>query len=84
MKELELKLKELKEAKKCIERCNEDLKKEKDEMARMIPVDYDNKISDEYYKKTILLGENMRKLEEVKNKINIINEAMDILEGIGV
>ena len=84
MKELLLVYEELDKEKDSIIRCNENLKKEMDEMARMIPVDYEDKIKEDYLKKENIYNSNKEALKDIEKKITIINEAMDILEGVGV
>lgn len=73
MKELELKLKELEEAKKSCESC---IEKVDEEIRELIKEDKD------YLSKEVMNFENRQSLKEIERKITIINNAMDILEGV--
>ena len=72
MKEILSKLKELEEARSCIEKCQMNLREQ------MTILD-----SDEYFKKEMIYCKNKEELKEVNKKIEVLNNAMDILEGIG-
>lgn len=73
MKEIMEKLKELEDARECIEKCQMRLREE------MVIADEDILLEKEmiYYK-------NKEELKEINKKIEILNNAMDILEDIGV
>lgn len=73
MLELENKLKDLESERESIERCQMRLREE------MVVADEDKLLEKEmiYYK-------NKEELKDVNKKIEILNNAMDILEGIGV
>ena len=73
MKELELKLKDLENAKDCVESCQKELREE------MLILD-----KEKYLEKELIYNNNKLKLQEINNKIEIINNAMNILEGVGI
>lgn len=74
MKELELKLKELEDAKKCCERC---IESNKQDMEKVKDENYETYLNIEF-----VLQNNLAAKRDIERKINIINDAMDILEGI--
>lgn len=73
MNKIAIKLLELEEARECIERCQRKLREQ------MITLD-----KDEYSKKRTIYNKNKEELKEVNEKIEILNNAMDILEDIDI
>lgn len=73
MNEIMNKLADLESARSCIEKCQKGLRED------MTILD-----GEEYLKKREIYYNNKVELDEVNKKIEILNNAMDILEGIGV
>ena len=67
------KLKDLESERECIERCQMSLREQ------MVVLG-----GEDYYNKELIYEKNKEELKEVNKKIEILNNAMDILEGIGV
>lgn len=82
MKELELKLKELESSKRCCERCIENNKKEMARIKELLTVEAKEKNYADLFKTEQTLIQNLEAEKELERKINIINNAMDILEGV--
>lgn len=73
MNEIMNKLIELEQERECIERCQKKLREE------MLTLD-----SDYYLKKKTIYYKNKEELKDVNKKIEILNDALDILNEIGV
>ena len=73
MKEIMEKLKDLENARECIEKCQMRLREE------MVIAD-----EEKYLEKEMIYYKNKEELKEINKKIEILNNAMDILEDIGV
>lgn len=73
MEQLLEKLKDLKSARECIEKCQMRLREE------MVIAD-----EEKYLEKEMIYYKNKEELKEINKKIEILNNAMDILEDIGV
>jgi hypothetical protein len=73
MDKIMIKLMDLESARECIENCQKGLRED------MAIVD-----GEEYLKKKEIYYKNKIELDEVNKKIEILNNALDIIEGIGV
>lgn len=73
MEQILNKLKELEQERKCIEKCQMNLREQ------MMILD-----KDEYLKKEIIYQKNKEELKETNRKIEILNNALDIIENIGI
>lgn len=73
MKELENALKDLENERNCIIRCQESIRQ-----------DIENADGDELVTKVSIYNKNKEELKDVNKKIEIVNNAIDIIKGIGV
>lgn len=73
MDKIMAKLMELEQERECIERCQMSLREQ------FVILD-----GDEYLEKKKVYNKNKEELKEVNKKIDILNSALDIMEGIGV
>lgn len=75
MDKLIVKLMELEQERESVERCQKSLR---EKMATLI------KDEKGYLKEEMIYNKNKEELKEVNKKIDILNSALDIIEGIGV
>lgn len=73
MDKLMVKLLELEQTRECIERCQKKLREE------MTILD-----NNEYLEKKKVYNKNKEELSDINKKIEILNNTLDIIEGIGV
>ena len=73
MDKIMVKLLDLENARECIEKCQMRLREE------MVIAD-----EEKYLEKEMIYYKNKEELKEINKKIEILNTALDILEGIGV
>ena len=81
MKELQLKLKELESSKRCCERCIENNKKEMARIRDLLTLEAKEKNYADLFKVEQTLIQNLEAEKELERKINVINSAINILEG---